>query len=292
MKNMRWAAKTITFFFSFFIGWGMLLGVCLAEEFAVPGLIEAWANVTMKSKASGTLGSIAVEEGDLVKEGAILLELENNREKAMIRLSAARVEKSKASLSEAMVALQSSSKDLERKEIMKEVIPKKDLENAQDLVRQHEAIVRVREGEIKEAEAELHLRTVELENTLLRAPFDGMVSKIHVKAGETVAALNTNLCDVAHLDKLFVQVAVPIPYLPSLHKGMKVSLRVEKDTLLFDKKVTAEIWYIYPIVDPSSRRFQVKILLRHPNPLVRAGMIAEVFFPIAAKKGGGKSDAR
>jgi RND family efflux transporter MFP subunit len=270
--------------FSFLSGWIILSGVSWAEEFSVPGLIEAWAQVTMKMKVSGTLGPIPIEEGDRVKEGDILLELQNDREKAMIQLAKARVEKAKASLLEAQVTLENSKKDLQRKEMMKDVIPKKDLENAQDLVLQNEAKVMVQEGEVKEAAAELRLRTVELESTQIKAPFDGIVTQIPVKAGETVAALNTSICDVVHLDRLYVQVAVPIQYLPLLEKGMKVSIQVEKDTILFHKKLGGEIWYINPIVDPTSRRFKVKVLLHNPHLLVRPGMIAEVFFPMPSKR--------
>ena len=263
---------------------GVLLGFSYAQEFAVPGLIEAWAQVTMKMKASGTLRPILIEEGDRVKEGSVLLELENDREKAMIQLAEARVEKAKASLSEVRVLLQNSKKDLERKEMMKEVIAKKELENAQDQVLQSEANVRVKEGEVKEAEAELRLRIVELESTQIKAPFEGIVTQIPVKAGETVAALNTSICEVVRMDRLYVQVAVPIQYLPILGKGMKVGIRVEKETLAFNKRFEGEIWYINPIVDPTSRRFNVKVMLRNPHSLVRPGMVAEVLFPIPSKK--------
>ena len=285
MKSRRFVVTvTMVFIFSFFSGGIILSGISWAEEFSVPGLIEAWAQVTMKAKVSGTLGSIPAKEGDHVKEGSVLLELENQKEKAMIKLAEARLEKTKAALMEAKVVLQNSKKDLERKEMMKEIIPKKDLENARDLVLQHEASVSGKEGEVKEGEAELRLRTVELENTLIKAPFDGIVSQIPVRAGETVAALSTPICEVVHLDTLYVQVAVPIQYLPLLEKGMKVSIRVEKEMLSFNKRFVGEIWYINPIVDPTSRRFKVKVLLRNPHPMVRPGMIAEVLFPISSKR--------
>ncbi len=280
MKNQPYIKKGVLLFGLFLFLAGIPVPGSAAEEFAAPGLIEAWALVTMKAKTSGNIGSIQVEEGDHVKERKVLLEMENHREKALIRLAEARLEKAKAALMEAKVALQNSKKDLGRKEVMKEVIPKKEFENAQDLVLQHEALVSTREGEIKEAEAELHLRTVELENTLIRAPFDGMMTQIHVKKGETVEALNTPICEVVHFDRLYVQVTVPLQFLPRLKKGMRVDIRVEKDAFLFNKKFGGEIWYINPIVDPTSRRFKVKVLLHSPDDLVRPGMIAEVFFPL------------
>lgn len=280
MKNQPYIKKVVLLLGLILFLAGIPVAGSSAEEFAAPGLIEAWAQVTMKAKTSGNIGSIHVEEGDRVKEGKVLLEMENHREKALIRLAEARVEKAKAALMEARVTLQNSKKDLGRKEVMKEVIPKKEFENAQDLVVQHEALVLTREGEVREAEAELHLRTVELENTLIRAPFDGMMTQIHVKKGETVEALNTPICEVVHLDRLYVQVTVPIQFLPRLKKGMRVDIRVEKDALLFNKKFGGEILYINPIVDPTSRRFKVKVLFHSPDDLVRPGMIAEVFFPL------------
>lgn len=251
-----------------------------ADGFSVQGLVEAWAQVNnMKAKVSGTIGAIKVLEGENVKEGHVLLELENSRENAMLKLAEARLEKARAGIKEAKVVLQNSKKDLERKEIMKEVIPQKEYENARDLVLQYEASILVKEGEIKEGEAEVLLRTAELGNTQIRAPFNGTVTQIHVKAGETVSALNTPICDVVHLDRLYVQVSVPIQYLTMLKKGMKVGIGVERDTPLFAKRFGGEIWYVNPVADPTSRRFKVKVLLRNPNHLVRPGMIVEVFFP-------------
>jgi membrane fusion protein (multidrug efflux system) len=288
MKRAWCVKETTVFILSLLMVWGILSGVSRAEEFSIPGLLEAWDQVMMKAKVSGTLGPISIEEGGRVKKGSILLELENEREKAMIKLAEARLEKAKASLLEAKVALERSKKDLDRKEMMREVIPQKDYENAQDLVLQHDAAVLTRETEIRESEAELHLRQAELKNTQIIAPFDGMITQIPVRAGETVAALTTPICEVVNLNKLCVQVAVPIQYLPILDKGMRVSIQVEKDALPLDKRFEGEIWYINPIVDPTSRRFKVKILLGNPHPMVRPGMIAEVFFKISSKKTGEK----
>ena len=65
---------------------------------------------------------------------------------------------------------------------------------------------------------------------------------------------------------------------------MKVGIRVEKETLAFNKRFEGEIWYINPIVDPTSRRFNVKVMLRNPHSLVRPGMVAEVLFPTPSKR--------
>lgn len=259
-------------------------GPSYGGEISIPGLIEAWAQATMKVKVSGTIGSIHMEEGQRVKEGDLLLELQNEREKAMLQLAEAKVNKARASLLEVQVLLENSRKDLERKELMKEVISQKEYENARDKVLQSEAIFKIKEGELKEAEAELQLRIVELENTQLRAPFDGMITEIPIKKGETVAALQTSICDVVQLDKLYVQVAVPLQLLPTLEKGMKVWVKVEKEVFPSLKRLVGEISYINPMVDPTSRRFKVKVSLGNPHPWIRPGMTAEVLIPLSSKR--------
>jgi RND family efflux transporter MFP subunit len=256
-----------------------LAGAARGEEFAVPGLIEAWNQVTMKTKVNGTVGAINVREGEDVKKGMVLVELENAREKAAIKLAEASLDKAKAALAEARVSLQNSRKDLERKEMMKDIIAKKDYENAKDAVLQNEANVSGREGEVKEAEAMLLLRTAELGNTMVRAPFDGTVTDVQVKLGETVAEVNTPICDVAFLDTLYIQVAVPVQYLPRLKRGSKVSVKIEKESPLFTKRFSGEIKYVNPIVDPTSRRVRIKVVLHNPSRLIRPGMVAEVIFP-------------
>lgn len=266
------------------LGFGISYGKCHAEEWSIPGLIEPWAQAIMKMKVSGTIGFIHVEEGQWVKEGDLLIELQNQRERAMLELAEARVSKAKASLLEAQVVLDNSRKDLERKELMKEVIPQKEYENARDKVLQSEAIFKIKEGELKEAEAELNLRKVELENTQLRAPFDGMITEIMVKGGETVAGLQSSICEVVQLDKLYVQVAVPLQFLPVLEKGMKVGVKVEKEAFPSLKRFVGEIYYINPMIDPASRRFKVKVYLGNPHPLIRPGMTAEVLFPSPSKR--------
>lgn len=266
----------------FCLGLTAFAGVSEAGEFSVPGLIEAKNQATMRAKASGTVGTIAVREGENVRKGQVLIELENARERAVIKLAEASLEKAKAALAEERVTLQNCRKDLARKEMMRDIIARKDYENARDIVLQHEAALAGREGEVKEAEATLVVRTAELENTMIRAPFNGTVTEIHVKTGETVAALSTPICDVAYLDTLYVQVAVPIQYLPQLKRGQRVGVKIEQDASLFSGRFTGEIGYINPVVDAASRRVKIKVTLHNPTRRVRPGMVAEVFFP--AKK--------
>lgn len=249
-----------------------------AETFSVAGIVEAAASVEMKTKASGTIGRIAVAEGDRVKEGMMLLELENKRERALIELARAKVQSAQASIEERKIALQSGQKELQRKEIMKDVIPRKELENALDNVLQHEAAVAVRESEFQVAVAELNLREAELENTFIRAPFNGVVTEIYVEEGETVRALEDRICSVYSLDEMLVRVAIPVGFIRFVNGKTEVGLEIEKESGILDQSLKGRVRYVNPTVEPTSRTFCVRIEIVDPDRLVRPGMRANAIF--------------
>jgi cobalt-zinc-cadmium efflux system membrane fusion protein len=255
-------------------------GPVFAEELSVAGLVEADASVQMRAKASGTVGRIKVKEGDQVKEGVVMVELENKREKAFIELARAKIESARAGIAERRIALESSKKELERKEMMKTVIARKELENAQDHVLQYEAAVLLKENELHEAQAELNLRKAELENTYLRAPFDGVVTAIHVEEGETVRALEDLICDVYSLKKICVKAAIPVDFIKFVDQETPVSVQVEKEIELSGKRLKGKVQYINPTVEPTSRTFGARIEILEPDRLVRPGMRANVIFEL------------
>jgi len=258
----------------------LLAGHAAAEELSMVGIVEADASVRMKAKASGTVARIMVDDGDKVTRDMVIVELQNTREKAMIELAKAKVESARAGIEERKIALQTSRKDLERKEIMKDVVARKELENAQDLCLQYEAVVQLKENELREAEAELNLREAELDNTYIRAPFDGVVTEIHVEQGETVRALEDPICDVFDTKKLFVRVAVPIGLIKFIDKKTPVSVEVEKELGLSDKRFKGTVDYINPTLEPTSRTSHARIQILDPNRLVRPGMKANVILQL------------
>ena len=265
----------------------------LADEFSVLGIIKPMASVVMTAKASGTVGEIVVKEGSSVSKRQALGLLENSREKALIELAGAKIESASAALEERNVSLANSRKALERKDIMKDVIARKEFEDSRDLVLQREAEVSLWESKIKEAEAELNLRKTELEDLIIRAPFSGIVTEIHVEEGETVKGLETPICDVVSMDNLYVQLAVPIEYISMMdNENTAVAVEVEKGVEGLGFSLPAEVLYVNPTVDPTNRTFAAKILIdmfgqtaaSGARELVKPGMTANVRFLVKDKE--------
>lgn len=250
-----------------------------ADSASFKGIVHPWAETILKSKVHGRIHRINVREGQEVKKGEILMEFDNDRETSTVELSQARVAQSRASLEEMKAILLSSRKDLQRKQEAAQVVPRKLLEDAEDLVRQHEASVSAREAEVVQAEAEVKLRQVELEDTRVRAPFDGMITHLHVEEGAVVKALEIDICQVVALDKLYVEVSLPLDLLRKVRAQQRVTVEPDRTAGPSIKGFKGVIYYINPLVDPTSKTFKIKVRIDSPDGILRPGMIANVAFP-------------
>lgn len=249
------------------------------DSLSFRGVVHPWAEATMKSKVHGKIRQIYVREGQGVRKGGILMEFDNDREASMVELSQARLSQARASLEEMKTILLNSRKDLQRKQEAAQVVPRKLLEDAEDLVRQHEASVSAREAEVAQAVAEVKLRQVELEDTRVRTPFDGVVTRLHVEEGEVVKALEVDICQVVALDKLYVEVSLPLDLLRKVRAQQQVTVVPDRVGGRSVKGFKGEIYYINPLLDPTSKTFKVKVRIDSPDGVLRPGMIANVAFP-------------
>jgi RND family efflux transporter MFP subunit len=249
-----------------------------SAEFSVSGIIRSCEDVVVRPRKNGIVSRIKVKEGEEVKKGQLLIELESLREKAMLDVVHARIESTKASLAQRKIALESSMKAQARNEMMQEVIAHKDLDESKDLVRRNKADVSFGEGNLKEMEAELQLRQVELDEALLVAPFSGKVTKIHVSEGETVRALDTPVCELHNMEKFYVQLSIPLQYIQQVNLSDKVTVEIEKDIGLLNEELPATVFYKNPVIDSASRTFQTKILVSQKKQAIQPGMTALVHF--------------
>lgn len=271
--------QRIAFLFQLMIGCLLPTPQAYADPLSFSGVVHPWAEATMKSKVHGEIRQIHTREGQAVKKGAILMEFDNDREVSMVELAQARLTHARASLEEIKAVLLNSRKDLQRKREAGQVVSRKLLEDAEDLVQQHEAAVSAREAEVVQAEAEVKLRQAELEDTHVRAPFDGMVTRLFVEEGEVVKALEVDICQVVALDRLYVEVSLPLELLRKVRSQQRVTVAPDRTAVPSGKGFKGSIYYINPMVDPTSKTFKVKVRIDSPDGVFRPGMIANVAFP-------------
>lgn len=250
-----------------------------ASSFTITGMVHPRAEVTLKSKVHGEIRRILVKEGQWTKKGAVLMEFDNDREGAMMELAEARLRQARAALEVAKTMLLSSQKELKRQQGASDVVPRKSVEDAEDLVSQHEATISVRKAEISAAEAEIKLRKAELDDTYVHAPFDGVMTELIVEEGEVVKALEVDICKMVALDELYVEASIPADLFGQIRLRGLADVQVNGVNGGSSKRFKGWVSFVNPVVDPASKTFKVKVQVRSPHGPLRPGMTAEVTFP-------------
>ena len=153
-----------------------------------------------------------------------------------------------------------------------------ELRQAQVNKTKYEANVKEAEAAIKRAEASLEQIRVNLDETVLRAPFDGVVSKKSIDPGSMVSP-STPIVEIIDIEKIKVVISVPMTHLARLKPNeTKATLRTAS---LPGKVFDCVIYKIYPAVETVTRTAQVEIRVDNiVDPIMgyqfRPGMYASV----------------
>jgi len=208
--------------------------------------VEAEQRAQVLAKIAGTVRELGVEEGDDVREGQVLLQLEDAEEKAR--------------LEELRVRAESAKREYERNVAL----------HAQEMIS-------AREFEDKklvadEAQAKLQVGEIRLGYTKVKAPFSGRVTLRHVHVGEYVQ-INQPLFDMADFDPLLVRVYMPEKEVERIREGQTV--RVVPDGKA-GVNCAGRVRMISPVVDTKSGTVKVTVELENPPEELRLGAFVRV----------------
>ncbi len=249
-----------------------------AADLSLTGVIRAQEEVVVRSEVPGIVQRIATREGERVREGQLLVELKNDKQRIAVDLARARLAKASAAVSESKVLLSNARKEVERAKIAADALPRKELEDRIDQVLRLEANLEAQGAELAQAEQELRLRQRELLDTQLSAPFTGTVTQIFIKRGDTLKPMDTQVLELVALDRLYVELLLPSAQAQKVRVDQKVALQVESESLGRSGLVDGRVIYVNPKLDAASRTFQVKVSVPTLNGTIRPGMLAQAKF--------------
>src|SRR5262249_5823920 len=191
----------------------LLVGAVAAEaELMVTGVIRAEEEVSVRSPFAGIVQRIVVREGEHVRQGQLLVELKNDRQKIVLDLAKAGLSKAEASVEETKVLLANAEKEVSRVKVAADALPRKELEDKSDQVHRLQASLNAQLADLAQATAEVKLRDNELKETQLLAPFDGTVTQIYVNRGDTLRPLDTQVLELVALENLYAELLLPSNY--------------------------------------------------------------------------------
>jgi len=248
-----------------------------AEEsgFAASGPIVVENQVDVAALREGVVVSILAEPNTPVRRGQLLAKLDDRQISADLDAASAKTRSIEANLKNWQAETKVLESDLTRAQKLWEagVFTKETLEHAQYKVEADKFEIN-RETELlsnaKSTERSLEL---EKEKTKIIAPFDGIVARRYVRAGQKVG-IGDRLFWVTAVSPLEVKFTLPERFLGRVKNGQTVTVELTDGSSAV--RHTAAIRQISPVVDPASGTIEIVARLQGSAPDLRPGMLTTI----------------
>ena len=196
------------------------------------GTLQAVITVLVGSQISGTIDKLFADFNTKVKAGEVVAQLNQDKFKAAVDQARANLLAAESNLAKAKVSVVDAQRTLERnRELRKrDLMPQSELDAAQTAYDAALAQVEVNKAQSAQAQAGLNQATVDLNNTVIRSPVDGIVISRNVDVGQTVAASlqAPTLFTIANdLAKMEVHTNVDEADVGNVTEGQEVSFTVD-----------------------------------------------------------------
>ena len=217
----------------------------------------------ISAEVSGRVEITTFEEGQRIKDGETLVKLNSE-------LLEKKLQAKEASYEEILLNLERAKNDLERTGNLfeKKIVAEKDYDDQWFQVKGLEKKAAALEADVEQLE-------IELEKTLITAPFNGVIIKKHVARGEWLSPGKT-VATIARDDAMDLIVEVPEDVAKYLTPGMTAKVTVA------GMKKSGTITAIIPRGDIATRTFPIKIRINDPTSLME-GMEARVRLPVGER---------
>lgn len=247
------------------------------------GYVAAQRKAAVASKGTGRLEWLGVREGSVVKQGEVIARLENNDIQAQVDQARANVAVTRSQLQEAEAELRNTELAFKRAQelIGQKLISTSDYDLASARFDQAKAAVGARRSAIQAAEANVRVTLVAYENTIIHAPFDGVVLTKNANVGDVLSPFNTGLdskgavVNMADMNTLEVEADVSESSLGKVKIGQPCEIQLDA---LPEVRLLGEVASMVPSVDRSKATVMFKIKFVETDPRVLPDMSAKVAF--------------
>ncbi len=234
------------------------------EELPLTGSVTARRLSRISPEVAGLVAAVRVDEGDEVRQGEVLLELDRTIADLEYAGAQARVKEAQAQAAEAA----------RQRDEAAELVKKKHI--ASTRYEAARAAAEINAAALERLQAELGRQGELLRRRAVRAPFAGVITKKMIEKGEWVKT-DANLFELAEVRRLRIIVPVPQFYFNEVRVG--AAARVAFDAYP-GRSFPAQVSMKVPLSNEAARTFPVRIDLENEAGLFAPGMSARVVFQL------------
>jgi HlyD family secretion protein len=259
----------------------------ITSRVRAPGKIEAKTQVKVSADIMGKIVVLAVKEGDPVRRGQLMLQLDDRQYRAYHDQARATAATARARAQEAQQALRTGEATYRRQQALfaEKLLSDAEWDQATSAIEAVRAAAQAARQEVARADAAVAAAADNLRKTRFEAPFDGVVSALNVEAGENVitGTMNnpgTEILVVSDLSRMLVRADVDETDVVDMRVGQKARIFVDA---LPDTSFPGTVSEIGNTAKRSvtstiegQTNFEVKVVFDRDVPAVRPGMNADV----------------
>jgi len=250
-----------------------LLTALQAVEIDLSGSVVSDNQKMMTSRYMGFVKKMAVSEGDIVKKGQLLYEIDSKEIEAAER-------QVDLGISQARLALQMNENQYNnvllnlarhKRLYAKKMVSKYELETLELAAKNLKDMVKIAKEQVNQALAKKEEVLNQYNYLRITAPNDGVIVAKKLNEGEMAipGMPAVILTDLSHL-KIVAEISET--ELPTIHLGKKVEVEIPSLAL----KTTGKISSIVPSSNPMTHKFKIKIEFDHQGKSVYPGMYAKI----------------
>lgn len=247
------------------------------------GYVTARREATVSSKITGKVVEVLVEEGMKVEQGQVLAKLDSSNVQKSMELAEAQLHSASKALHETQANLDKADRELKRVTQLasEKVASASELDRADAEAKSLRARLTRQEAEVAVAEREVSLWKQQMDDTIIRAPFTGIVTSKNAQPGEMISPMSaggftrTGICTIVDMSSLEIEVEVNESYINRVQPNAPVEARLDSYP---DWKIPAKVIAIIPTANRQNATVKVRVGFDKLDPRILPEMSVKVAF--------------
>jgi len=248
------------------------------------GYVIARREATVSSKITGKVTEVLIEEGDKVPGGQVLARLDDTNVSASLLLARAQLAAAKSTIEETRARLAQAERDWHRQKTLLQgnVSTQAEYDRAEAEALALRARLAQQEADVTVAERSVAVWQQQLDDTVIRAPFAGIVTSKNAQPGEMISPMSagggftrTGICTIVDMESLEIQIDVNESYINRVSAAQPVDATLDAYP---DWKIPCKVIAIIPTADRQKSTVQVRVGFDQLDPRILPEMSVKVAF--------------
>lgn len=256
------------------------------------GYVVARRQATVSAKVTGKVSEVLIEEGMSVKEGQVLARLDDSTTQPLYALAQRQLESARKKLEEVEVRLAEATRTLRRTEQLRadKLVSESQLDTAQSEVAATNARLEALKSDVQVAEGTVRVSGQDLEDLIVRAPFDGVVVSKDAQPGEMISPISagggftrTGIATIVDMESREIEVDVNESFINRVKANQKTEALLDAYP---DWTIPSHVINIVPTADRQKATVRVRIGFDQLDPRILPDMGVKVSFLEDSKEPG------